>query len=86
MRPPCNARRAPALSGAAASAPKITKKPSVTKPMCAIDEYAISFFMSRCTSATKPMYTTAISDSAIMRHASLWLASGVMGKLKRMKP
>ena len=31
------------------------KKPSVTKPMCAIDEYAISFFMSVCTSATKPM-------------------------------
>ena len=29
--------------------------PSVTKPMCAIDEYAISFFMSFCTSATKPM-------------------------------
>ena len=34
--------------------------PKVTKPMCAIDEYAISFFMSRCASATKPIYTTAI--------------------------
>ena len=31
------------------------KKPSVTNPMCEIDEYAISFFMSVCTSATKPM-------------------------------
>jgi hypothetical protein len=31
------------------------EEPSVTKPMCAIDEYAISFFMSCCTSATKPM-------------------------------
>ncbi len=31
------------------------KKPSVTKPMCAIDEYATSFFMSFCTSATRPM-------------------------------
>ena len=30
-------------------------EPSVTKPMCAIDEYAISFFMSVCTNATKPM-------------------------------
>ncbi len=30
------------------------KKPSVTKPMCAIDEYATSFFMSVCTIATKP--------------------------------
>jgi hypothetical protein len=29
--------------------------PSVTKPMCAIDEYAISFFMSCWTMATKPM-------------------------------
>ena len=29
--------------------------PSVTKPMWAIEEYAISFFMSVCTSATKPM-------------------------------
>jgi hypothetical protein len=40
------ARRARAALGR----PKITKKPSVTKPMCAIDEYAISFFMSVCTS------------------------------------
>ena len=46
------------------------KKPRVTKPMCAIDEYAISFFMSVCTRATKPMYTTAISDSAIMSQSS----------------
>ena len=30
------------------------KKPSVTKPMCATDEYATSFFMSCCTMATKP--------------------------------
>jgi hypothetical protein len=29
--------------------------PSVTKPMCEIDAYAISFFMSCCPSATKPM-------------------------------
>jgi len=31
------------------------KKPSVQKPMCAMDEYATSFFMSCCTSATRPM-------------------------------
>jgi hypothetical protein len=31
------------------------KKPSVTKPMCEMDEYAISFFMSACISATKPI-------------------------------
>ncbi len=32
-----------------------TKKPNVTKPMCAIEEYATSFFMSACTIATRPM-------------------------------
>ena len=31
------------------------KNPRVTKPMCEIDEYAMSFFMSDCTSATSPM-------------------------------
>ena len=31
------------------------KNPSVTKPICAIDEYATSFFMSDCTRATRPM-------------------------------
>ncbi|MNF18944.1 hypothetical protein D3C80_2233540 [compost metagenome] len=30
------------------------KKPSVTKPMCATDEYATSFFMSFWTMATRP--------------------------------
>ena len=54
--------------------------------MCAIDEYAISFFMSCCTSATKPMYTTAISDSEITSQSSVSLASGVMGREKRRKP
>ena len=37
--------------------------------MCAIDEYAISFFMSDCTSATRPIYATAISDSTITTQA-----------------
>jgi hypothetical protein len=31
---------------------KAMKMPSVTKPMCATDEYATNFFMSSCTSAT----------------------------------
>ncbi len=31
------------------------KKPRVTKPMCATDEYATSFFMSSWTMATRPM-------------------------------
>ena len=30
------------------------KKPRVTKPMWATDEYATSFFMSFCTKATRP--------------------------------
>ena len=60
--------------------------PRVTKPMCAIEEYAISFFMSRCASATNPMYTTAISDSAIISQSSSRLASGVIGSEKRRKP
>ena len=60
--------------------------PSVTKPMCDIEEYATSFFMSLWISATRPMYTTAISDSAIITPASLWLASGTMGMEKRRKP
>jgi len=54
--------------------------------MCAIDEYAISFFMSCCTNATKPMYTTPISDRPIIRISSELLASGVIGKLKRTNP
>ena len=57
----------------------------MTKPMCEIDEYAISFFMSVCTSATRPMYTTAISDSAMTKPASAWLASGTIGSESRMK-
>jgi len=38
-------------------APSALKRnsPSVTKPMCEIEEYAISFFMSDCASATSPM-------------------------------
>ena len=45
----------------------IRNMPSVTNPMCAIDEYAMSFFMSFCISATKPIYTMAISDNAIIK-------------------
>ena len=60
--------------------------PSVTKPMCAMDEYAMSFFMSVCTSATKPMYTTAISDRRMMNQSNSREASGVIGRLKRRKP
>src|SRR5260364_215435 len=42
------------------SAPSIAsasnrKKPRVTKPICAIDEYATSFFISLCASATRPI-------------------------------
>jgi hypothetical protein len=62
------------------------KKPSVTNPMCEIDEYAISFFMSVCTSATSPMYTTAISDSVIMKVSRYCEASGAIGRLKRRNP
>ena len=61
-------------------------EPSVTKPMCAIDEYAMSFFMSVCTSATKPMYTTAISDRPMITQSNSREASGVMGSAKRRKP
>jgi hypothetical protein len=42
--------------------------------------------MSDCISATRPMYTMAIKDSAIITPASLWLASGVIGIEKRRKP
>ena len=31
------------------------KNPSVTNPMCEMEEYATSFFMSVCASATRPM-------------------------------
>ena len=31
------------------------KKPSVTKPMWEMEEYAIRRFMSVCTSVTRPM-------------------------------
>ena len=33
----------------------IAHVPSVTNPICAIDEYAMSFFISCCASATKPI-------------------------------
>ena len=46
--------------------------------MCAIDEYAINFFMSRWASATKPMYTTAVKDSPMISQSSSRLASGAM--------
>jgi hypothetical protein len=42
--------------------------------------------MSACTSATSPMYTTAISESAIIIHASWREASGRIGSEKRTKP
>ncbi len=42
--------------------------------------------MSRCASATKPMYTTAISDSAMMSQSSSRAASGVIGKENLKKP
>ena len=46
----------------------------------------MSFFMSVCTSATKPMYTTAISDRRMMNQSNSREASGVIGRLKRRKP
>ena len=36
------------------------KIPIVTKPICAIDEYAINFFISSCMSATNEVYIIAI--------------------------
>ena len=38
------------------------------------------------TRPTPPFYLTATSESVIMSQASSWLASGVMGRLKRMNP
>ena len=46
----------------------------------------MSFFMSACTSATSPMYTTAISDNVIIMPERYWLASGTIGREKRRKP
>ena len=63
-----------------------TKNPRVTNPMWETDEYAISFFMSGWTRATKPTYTMATSESAIMNIASSALASGAMGMLSRTRP
>ena len=42
--------------------------------------------MSGWTSATKPTYTMATSESAIMNIASSALASGAIGMANRMKP
>ena len=60
--------------------------PKVTNPMCAIEEYAISFFMSRCTNATKAMYSTAIKDSAMISQSKWRLASGAIGSENLKKP
>ena len=46
----------------------------------------MSFFMSCCTSATRPMYTTAISESVIMKVSKKCEASGAIGRLKRRNP
>ena len=54
--------------------------------MCEIDEYAMSFFKSVCTNATRPMYTTATSDSPMTSGAKCWLASGTIGNDRRMNP
>ena len=60
------------ICSTAPSMPCVLKmnNPNVTKPMCDIDEYAMSFFMSVCTSATSPIYTTATSDRKIIKPAS----------------
>ena len=52
---PCRPRRAASRLPVSRTSANAMNVPSVTKPMCEIDEYAISFFMSSCTSATKPM-------------------------------
>ena len=36
--------------------------PIVTKPICATEEYAISFFISSCAIAIKEVYIIAITD------------------------
>ena len=43
--------------------------PKVTKPIWLMDEYATSFFISVCTSATMPIYTTAIRLNTMMTGA-----------------
>ena len=42
--------------------------------------------MSRCANATKPMYTTAINDNAMINQSSSRLASGAMGRENLKKP
>ena len=83
---PCRPSRAASCKPWSRTRAKAMKVPSVTKPMCETDEYAISFFMSSCTSATRPTYTTATSDSAITSQAYSWPASGTIGRTKRRKP
>ena len=52
---PCRPSRAASTLPASRTSENAMNVPRVTKPMCEIDEYAISFFMSSCTRATKPM-------------------------------
>jgi hypothetical protein len=49
---PCMPSRAASTLPAPRTNRKPMKMPRVTKPMCATEEYATSFFMSSCTSAT----------------------------------
>ena len=76
----------PSMPSALPCLPTKRKKPSVTKPICEIDEYATSFFMSVWMSATKPMYTIAMSEIVTINGASRIDASGTMGRMKRKKP
>ena len=62
------------------------KKPSVTKPMCATDEYAISFFMSACTSATSDVDHRDQRQRDDQRREVGARRRGSIGSEKRRKP
>ena len=60
--------------------------PSVTKPICATDEYATSFFRSFCTAETIAPYRMATTDSRMSSGSQAWTPNGKSGSPNRRKP
>ena len=62
------------------------KIPMVTKPICATEEYAISFFISVCASAISEVRIIAATDRKNTKFCMMSEATGNIGKLNRRKP
>ncbi len=63
-----------------------TKMPSVTKPICATDEYATSFLRSFCTVETAAPYRIAMTESTMITGSQICVPIGKSGSANRRNP